>query len=149
MFSPAEESAFMLFSASKSDQSMESCLSKYLQVTMAIGTGGYIFSNTCGTSFILLVFGEKWVSDSCADLLQTKCLYTVFMALNGIAEAYAFAKASESTLKKLRRFMYLNSIIYIGVSYILVQRFGVVGLIYASCLTKLFRALSSLSLTLS
>ena len=85
----------------------------------AIGTGGFIFAKTCGRQFILLVYSEKWDSDSCEQLLEAYCLYCVFMALNGISEAYAFSKGSEATLQKLRWIMVVNSFAYIGMSYFL------------------------------
>ena len=85
----------------------------------AIGTGGYIFAKTCGHSFLLLVYTDKWTTRSCEELLEAYCLYCVFMALNGISEAYAFSKGDEQTLKKLRWLMLVNSVAYIVVSYVL------------------------------
>ena len=85
----------------------------------AIGTGGFIFAKTCGRQFIMLVYSERWASLTCEELLQAYCLYCVFMGLNGVSEAFAFAKGNEVTLQKLRWLMVLNSIGYISLSFLL------------------------------
>ena len=64
------------------------------------------------------------------------------MAMNGIAEAYVFAKGCTDTLKKLRQLMLLNSIMYIGTSYLLSRELGIVGLIYANCFNMFIRSFS-------
>lgn len=87
----------------------------------AIGTGGFIFAKMCGKHFIFIVYSDRWASESCENLLQAYCLYCVFMALNGISEAYAFSKGTEATLKKLRWLMVVNSVGYIALSYFLSQ----------------------------
>ena len=94
-----------------------------------------------------MVYSDKWASESCEELLQAYCLYCVFMALNGISEAYAFAKGSESTLIKLRWLMVVNSVGYIAMSYYLSQTIGIIGLVYANCGNMFLRATSCLYYT--
>lgn len=129
----------MLFSASKKDSAEVEPLRKYMQAMTAIGTGGYIFATTCGRQFIYIIWAEKWASDSCVALLQAYCLYCVFMALNGISEAYAFSKGAESTLKTLRWLMLFNTGIYVALSLVLSQQIGIVGLVYANCINMFIR----------
>ena len=88
---------------------------------IAIGTGGFIFAKTCGRQFIQVVHTDKWASESCVELLQAYCLYCIFMALNGISEAYAFSKGTDSTLKTLRWLMLLNTGLYVALSLVLSQ----------------------------
>ena len=90
----------------------------------------------------MLVYSERWASPTCEELLQAYCLYCVFMGLNGVSEAFAFAKGNEVTLQKLRWLMVLNSIGYISLSFLLSQRLGIVGLVYANCVNMFLRATS-------
>lgn len=147
IFQPAEESAFMFFAASNKDFAEIDPLRKYLQVMTAIGTGGFIFAKTCGRQFILVVHTEAWASESCVALLQAYCLYCVFMALNGISEAYAYSKGNEATMATLRRLMVLNTICYISLSLYLSQNMGVIGLVYANCANMLLRSIACLAYT--
>ena len=47
------------------------------------------------------------------------------MALNGLAEAYVFAKGDQYTLKILRRAMIMNSVLFIALSYLLSRAVGI------------------------
>jgi len=74
-------------------------------------------------------------------------LYVICCAVNGIAEAYAFAKSDSEKIAKLRNFMMVNSIVYLGACYLFAVEpgfFGFKGLIYANCLNMIMRATSSL-----
>ena len=113
-----------------------------MQVMLAIGTGAIIFSQTCGYQFIHIVYSEKWATDTCFELLKAYCVYCFFMAMNGIAEAYVFAKGDSETLKTLRQLMMVNSVMYIGMSYFFAQQFGIVGLIYGNCFNMFARSTS-------
>ena len=68
--------------------------------------------------FILIVYSERWATETCFELLKAYCTYCFFMAMNGIAEAYVFSKGNSDTLKVLRQLMMVNSISYIGMSYL-------------------------------
>ena len=131
IFQPAEESASILFSSTQKPDL--NSLRKYLQIMIAIGSGAIIFSKTCGMQFLLIIYSNKWATESCYELLQAYCIYCFFMAMNGIAEAYVFAKGSTDVLKTLRKLMLLNSITYIGLSYFLSQSLGIIGLVYSNC----------------
>ena len=113
----------------------------------AVGTGGFIFAKTCGRQFILLVYSDRWASESCEELLQAYCLYCVFMGLNGVSEAFAFARGNEATLKRLRWLMVLNSVGYFALSLVLCQNVGIVGLIYANCANMFLRATTCIHYT--
>ena len=69
------------------------------------------------------------------------------MGLNGVSEAFAFAKGNEITLAKLRWLMVLNSVAYIALSFFLSQKIGIVGLVYANCANMLLRATSCIYYT--
>jgi len=117
IFQPAEEAAYIVFSGSK--QSDLATLRQWLQAVLAIGFSAIVFSQLCGANFILIVYKEKWSTESCTYLLHAYCIYCFFMAYNGISEAYAFAKAPPEVLKFLRNLMLVNSVSYIGLSYFL------------------------------
>lgn len=59
--------------------------------------GGYLFSEI----FLRIAYTDKWATKSAVSIMRFYCLYTFFMALNGITEAYAYSKANSVILKKL------------------------------------------------
>jgi len=45
---------------------------------------GLLFSKM----FIKIVYTEKWATDSAVDIMRAYCVYTCFMAINGVSEAF-------------------------------------------------------------
>jgi len=41
--------------------------------------------------------------------MRAYCIYTFFMAMNGVAEAYIYARADKKTLRKLQISLFLTS----------------------------------------
>ena len=64
---------------------------------VAIIIGGFLFSEM----FLRIVYTSKWATPSAVSIMHCYCVYCLFMALNGITEAYIYAKANEKILRKL------------------------------------------------
>ena len=62
------------------------------------------------------------------------------MALNGLPEAYVFAKGDQYTLKILRQAMIFNSFLFIVLSYLFSSAVGIQGLVLANCVNMLIRS---------
>ena len=61
------------------------------------------------------------------------------MAINGIVEAYTYAKADSKVLRKLQKGLIVISLVYIGASCILARYIGIVGLVYGNCINMSLR----------
>ena len=75
--------------------------------------------------FLRIVYTEKWATDSAVSIMRAYCIYTMFMALNGVVEAYAYATADSRVLKKLQNSLILISIIYVCSSCTLSSFMGI------------------------
>jgi Na+-driven multidrug efflux pump len=96
---------------------------------------------------ISFLYSDKWASDTCIDIFKAYAIHIFCCALNGVADAYANAKADSETLAKMRNMMLVNSISYLGLCYVLAVSpgyFGFKGLIYANCLNMFIRAITCL-----
>ena len=114
MFQPIEEIAFNLFSKYNKQQEGErsslNVLAKVAQFLSVIGLGMIIFGVLFARLFIRIVYTEKWATDSAVEIMRAYCLYTCFMAINGVSEAYIYAKADKGTLRKLQITLFLTSL---------------------------------------
>jgi O-antigen/teichoic acid export membrane protein len=114
VFQPIEEIAFNLFSKYNKQQEGErsslNVLAKIAQFLAVIGLGMIIFGFLFARLFIRTVYTEKWATDSAVEIMRAYCLYTCFMAINGVSEAYIYAKADKATLRKLQITLFLTSV---------------------------------------
>ena len=72
----------------------------------------------------------------------------MFMAMNGMSEAFAYGLANSNVLKKLQSLLVFNSIVYLSCVVYFSQKYGVIGLIYANCINMAVRAVCSLNISL-
>ena len=54
---------------------------------------GMVVGSLLTRPFLRIVYTEKWATDSAVSIMRGYCVYTLFMGLNGIIEAYAYARA--------------------------------------------------------
>jgi O-antigen/teichoic acid export membrane protein len=78
---------------------------------LAVGHSFIAFSTLSGDTFIKVFFGDRWATGSAVNLVHAGCVYCFFMSLNGIAEAFVFAKGSPSALKSALLFMTVNQVL--------------------------------------
>lgn len=81
--------------------------------------------------------------------MQAYCTYLLFMAANGMAEAFAYGLANEHVLNQLQELMIINAAIYIGLTLAFSHYFGIIGLIYANCINMAIRAIWSLKISIA
>ena len=142
IFQPAEEAAYLVFAADPNPDL--NSLRKWLSAMLAIGTCAAMFAVVSGSKFLIIFYSNKWATESASQMLVASCTSLIFLALNGISEAYAFAKGDKEVLKKVRRLMMVNSVLYIGISYKMAETIGIAGLVYANCINMLIRGASCL-----
>ncbi|KAF2362845.1 RFT1 [Trinorchestia longiramus] len=95
---------------------------------------GYSYSNT-----LLQVYGGEALSSSGTGLMRAQCLLLVFLALNGVTEAYTFAALDHTQLHWHSSLLVVFSVTYLAVAAVLTQLLGVVGFVWANCLNMSLR----------
>ena len=99
------------------------------------------------TSVVLkLLAGNKWGSNQEAThVLTAFCVYTAFLACNGMTEAFVYAVASSGTdLGRLGAVHTAVGLVFAGVASVAVARYGAVGLVAANCVAMLCRSIYSI-----
>ena len=79
-------------------------------------TFGYNFSEP----FLGLLYGEKWVEDDSIRALQIYTVLLSFLGINGIMEAFLFAKAG----KEFKNYKYISIIptaVYVVLSFLFIN----------------------------
>ena len=124
-------------------------LAQYLAGVLGIGVAAVIFSQFCSQKFLLLIYSDKWATESAASFMKAYCVYLMFMALNGMSEAFAYGLANKDVLQTLKGLLLMNSILYVVAVVACTSAFGMIGLIYANCLNMAVRGFFSLKFSLS
>ena len=68
---------------------------------LGIGVCAIMFSQLCSSQFILLLYSEAWATPTTSQIMRAYCIYLMFMAVNGMAEAFAYGLANQSVLTTL------------------------------------------------
>ena len=157
LLQPLEENARLLWSrlASNFDKSREDqqqLLRSYTTLVKLVLYVGLVFSCVAVhyTSLVLnLLAGRTWGSNAeAADVLAAFCIYTAFLALNGMTEAFVYAvgggKSAAAEMTKLGFVHTITGLIFAVAASILVGHIGTLGLVAANCLAMLIRSLYSL-----
>ena len=72
----------------------------------------------------------------------------LFMALNGMSEAFAYGLANQKVLESLQGLLIYNSIVYVMAVLFFSNKFGVIGLVYANCINMAIRGFCSLKISI-
>lgn len=109
---------------------------------------GFLFGclATNYTAILLnLLAGSKWGNNSEAvSVLSGFCIYTAFLAWNGVTEAFVYGVASTtSDMTRLSAAHTISGIIFAISAVVAVHKFGTVGVVAANCVAMLGRALFS------
>eukprot|EP01120_Amphizonella_sp_Union-15-10_P004850 TRINITY_DN15626_c0_g1_i1.p1 TRINITY_DN15626_c0_g1~~TRINITY_DN15626_c0_g1_i1.p1 ORF type:complete len:551 (+),score=31.78 TRINITY_DN15626_c0_g1_i1:40-1692(+) len=149
LFQPIEEVSFNVFTKlisevnedtrdpSEKSNSLDQ-ISQVLNLTLKFVTyvGLYFVAFGPGYSFLLLhlLYTEKYSYSAAPAVLSWYCLYVLFMALNGITEAFVHAVASKKDLTHFNILMIFFSCVYIVASYVLIGWMETSGLVIANCI---------------
>mmetsp|Transcript_45334 Transcript_45334/g.52350 ORF Transcript_45334/g.52350 Transcript_45334/m.52350 type:complete len:573 (-) Transcript_45334:971-2689(-) len=157
LLQPLEENARLLWSrlASNFDNSREDqqqLLRSYTTLVKLVLYVGLVFSCVAVnyTSLLLnILAGRKWGSNSeAANVLAAFCVYTAFLALNGMTEALVYAVGGRGSataeMTKLGLVHTCVGLIFAIVASFLVRHQGTLGLVAANCVAMLVRSLYSL-----
>ncbi|XP_076062620.1 man(5)GlcNAc(2)-PP-dolichol translocation protein RFT1 isoform X2 [Oratosquilla oratoria] len=110
-------------------------LHNLLLLCLVIVVFGWSYSRT-----LLFVYGgEKLSESSGVKLMRAQCFYVIFLALNGITEAYTFAAMDDTQLTRYNVFLVSCSVVYMVATVILTQLFGALGFILGNCTNMFLR----------
>ncbi|KAK3864782.1 hypothetical protein Pcinc_029562 [Petrolisthes cinctipes] len=106
-----------------------SLLQSLMCISIIIVTFGWSYSN-----LVLWLYGGMQLSQGIGtQLMRAQSFYIVFLAVNGITEAYTFAAMDERQLSRYNYALAVFSVAYIGAALIFTYIFGAVGFILANC----------------
>ena len=86
-----------------------------------------------------LLYGATWSATSAPVTLGWYCVYVLFMATNGVCEAFVQGTSTSKGIGKYNRWMVVFSIVYMCAVCTLLPLFGAVGLILANMIKMLCR----------
>lgn len=117
---------------SRVTEKMSGFFSESLTILTLIGTMFVCFGTAYSHLLIHVLYGSVWSSTSAPATLSWYCVYVLFMAVNGILEAFVQGTSTQKGLQHYNRWMVVFSIIYICAICILLPLFGNIGLIIAN-----------------
>lgn len=111
-------------------------LHNLIMIALIIITFGWSYSQT-----LLQIYGGRQLSEAGGtSLMRAQCFYVVFLAVNGITEAYTFAVMDDVQLSRYNRMLVLFSFIYLGCAVSLTPIVGALGFILANSINMLLRS---------
>jgi len=153
-FEPVEEQCFAAFSRLNvvADHGNPPNRSKALLVERTLGVALKTVSIVAltlaligpsfSTLFIRILYGTKWAFETRApEALSAYFVYLVFMALNGVSEAFLNATATSRHLQRYSLYTSILSVAYLAGSFVLAGKLGSVGLVLANCINMAARFL--------
>jgi len=156
LLQPLEENARLLWSrlASNSDKSKQhqhDLLQSYTTLVKLVLYVGLVFScfGVHYTSLLLnILAGRTWGSNNeASNVLAAFCVYTAFLALNGMTEAFVYAvgggDAAGKEMTKLGLVHTVTGLAFAFTTSILVGPYGTLGIVAANCVAMFIRSLYS------
>lgn len=134
--SPADDSSNLYEEA-------QPMLGSLIHVVLLLGLLLVCFGPAYSYVFILLVYGVKWSITAAPFILGIYCVYTLFMAINGVTEAFLLAVIRTSQLTAYNVYLLASTAVYLFVCTLLLPLYGTIGLIFANMINMLSRIVYS------
>lgn len=150
VFQPVEEIAGLVFGEQhhKHDQLMRQFVDIMRLVTM-LGLLAVAFGPANAFLAIEILYSRRWSSSAAVSVLRIYCVYLLLLAINGVSEAFVFARISP---KELRRYNFLLvgfSGLFLGCAIAAVRHpplsSAAASLVLANCINMSCRILYSFS----
>jgi oligosaccharide translocation protein RFT1 len=165
LLQPLEENGRLLWSRLAATNEYIQLQKSYTTLVKLVVYIGLVFSCAAVhyTNLLLnLLAGRKWGANAeAANVLAAFCVYTAFLALNGMTEALVYAVgggggggtnnnnthniSAKAEMTKLSVVHTVTGIVFAVCATILVSRYGTIGLVAANCIAMSIRSLYSLS----
>lgn len=149
LLQPLEENARLLWSRLAGTKKVEELEKSYTVLVKLVLYIGLLFSCIAVnyTNLLLCVLaGRKWGSNvEAAGVLSAFCVYTAFLACNGMTEAFVYGVASSGVeIGRLGMAHTVTGAVFAASAYFLVTKYGTVGLVAANCIAMSMRSVYSI-----
>ena len=146
LLQPLEENARLLWSRlANSTRELQESYTTLVKLVLYVGL---IFSTVAinYTHLLLnLLAGRKWGSNpEAAAVLSAFCVYTAFLAANGMTEAFVYGVTTSGfEVGRLGVAHTVTGVVFAAIAPFLVATYGTVGLVAANCVAMTLRSLYS------
>ena len=151
LLQPLEESARLLWSrltSARADNAnrIEQSYVVLVKLVLYVGCTFSCLATNYTSILLNILAGRKWgANDEAVAVLSAFCIYTAFLALNGMTEAFVFGVAeSGGEIGRVGLMHTVVGVIFAIIAPLLVSKFGTVGLVAANCVAMLLRSLYSI-----
>ena len=107
-------------------------LRSWLLLLGLIGLTFAVFGPAFSHLALHLLYGSTWSATQAPLALSFFSVYVLFMAVNGICEAFVQGTSTERGLSTYNIWMILFSVLYMGAVMVLLPRYGSIGLVLAN-----------------
>ena len=109
-----------------------------LKVVLIIGLTFISFGPNYSFVLLDLLYGNVWSRTAAPAVLSWYCVYILFIALNGITEAFMNSVINRTQLLRYNWWMVIFSIVYLSAAAFFLQ-FGPIGIVLANCINMASR----------
>lgn len=146
LLQPMEENARLLWSRMENRQLMEESYCVLVKLVIYIGLVFSCWAVNYTSLLLNLLAGRKWGGNAEATaVLSSFCVYTAFLAWNGMTEAFVYATASSMELGRLSVAHTTVGIMFGVMASVAVSRYGTIGLVGINCIAMMLRTIYSIT----
>ncbi|CAF0844671.1 unnamed protein product [Didymodactylos carnosus] len=102
-----------------------------------------IFGVPYSSLLLQLYGGQTLLAEPGPTLMRLYCLYILFLAINGITEAFSQATMSLKQLNYYKRLMTGFTLIYLTAFYLFTRWYGIYGIVLSNCLNMFIRIVTN------
>lgn len=104
-----------------------------VRLVAVLGLLGLTFGPPYAQLVLHVLYSSHWGTRESAGLLGTYCSYLLFLAVNGVTEAFVHAVSSGSQLHRANGWLLAFSLLHLPTCYLAIRRWGAAGLVLANC----------------
>jgi oligosaccharide translocation protein RFT1 len=132
-----------------SRQALEDSYTVLVKVVLYIGLVFSCLAVHYTGLLLQILAGHQWGAEA-ANVLSAFCVYTAFLAMNGMTEAFCYAVAAQGTdMGRMALVHTLVGLVFAATAIRAVPRYGSVGLVAANCLAMALRTIYSVGYAVS
>jgi oligosaccharide translocation protein RFT1 len=139
VFLPVEETSKAVFQRETDRRRSAQVLELLVKLVALIGLVAAAFGPAYSRALLHLLYGERISASGAPQVLQFYSVYILFMAVNGVSEAFVHATADQTQLRVVSATMLAISAVYIVLASALLHTLGTVGLVVANCVNMAMR----------
>jgi len=72
-----------------------------------------VFGTCYSETLLVMLVGIEWATPTAINSLRVYCVYILFMGLNGISEAFVYARINNNRMGVFRGSMVVTTIVYL------------------------------------